>query len=49
MFSDENLARPNVKFSSKTAKRDSEEVAVKETDIYRVLIALNSYRIITRL
>ena len=45
MFSDENLARPNVRFSNKSAKREPDEVATKETDVLRAVIALNNYRV----
>ena len=46
MFSDENLARANVRFSSKSSKREPEEVANKETSVMRALVALNNYRVI---
>ena len=48
MFSDANLARPKVKFSTKSNKRDPDEVATRETNIAQALIALNNYRLINR-
>ena len=48
MFSDSNLARPKVKFSTKSNKRDPDEVATRETNINQALIALNNYRLINR-
>ena len=44
-----DLRRPNVKFTSKTSKRDADEVATHETDVYKAIIALNNYRVIVRL
>ena len=44
-----DLRRPNVKFAHKTSKRDADEVASQETNIYKAIIALNNYRVILRL
>ena len=49
MFTDENLQRPNVKSSTKSANKDKDEVAIKETEVSRLIIALNNYRVIMRL
>ena len=49
MFSDANLAKPKVKFSHKSNKRDPDEVATRETDLVQAILALNNYRMITRL
>ena len=48
MFTDENLARPNVKSTTKSAKREPDEVAekLKDTEINKSIIALNNYRLI---
>ena len=48
-FTDENLARSNVKFSSKKPGADDEEVAKKESRMPVLLKALNNYRIISRM
>ena len=42
-FFSENIRKPNVKFNNKSSKRDNEEVASKETDVLKLLIALSKF------
>ena len=48
MFTDDNIKRPNVKFSTKGAKKDADEVANREPDILKLVIALNNFRMVER-
>ena len=48
-FTDENLARPNVKFTAKKSGMEDDEIATKESRVPVLLKALNNYRVICRM
>ena len=48
-FTDENLARPNVKFTAKKSGMEEDEIATKESRVPVLLKALNNYRVINRM